>query len=120
MPNLQLGVTSVINVTISTPPRSNVVLTFLGNNLVFEPASITFLPDIDTTISLQVTPQIQSNADWNIPFKIDYLCSGASRNDYLCPPESFVAVHRRSGTSNLTMSVGLVLFLTALTTLLLI
>jgi hypothetical protein len=97
IPTLRLGVTSVMNVTISTPPRSNVVLTFLGNNLLFEPASITFLPHSQTTISLQVTPQIQNNADWNIPFKIDYLCSGGASLDYICPAESFVAVQRRSG-----------------------
>jgi hypothetical protein len=85
----------------------------LGNNLLFEPASITFLPDTQPTVSLQVTPQIQNNADWNIPFKIDYLCSGASRFEYICPAESFVSVHRRSDATTLTFGFAL-FFITTL------
>jgi hypothetical protein len=98
-----------MNVTVAPPPRTNVVLTLYGNNLLFVPPSITFLPGIDT-LTIDVTPIIQSNAQWNIPFKINYFVSGANAADYIAPPESLVSVHRRSTASTLVTITPLFLF----------
>jgi hypothetical protein len=95
IPELRLGVTSQMTVTVHPPPRTNVILTIFGNNLVFVPPSVTFLPEI-VTVRIDVTPIIQSNTQWNIPFKVNYLLSGANAGDYLTPPESLVSVQRPS------------------------
>jgi hypothetical protein len=58
IPDLQLGVTSQMTITVKPPPRTNVVLTMYGNNLVFVPPSVTFLPGVDV-VRVDVTPIIQ-------------------------------------------------------------
>lgn len=95
-PHLQIGTTSTVTVSTTVPPRSDVVLTFVGNNLNFNPPSL-LLTKSNNQASVQVTPvHSDYQTSQNIPFSVDYIVSGSNANDFITPYNSKLAVSRGS------------------------
>jgi len=106
--HLTIGAAGSVTITVSPPPRSNVLLTPVGNNLNFFPSTATFTPSI-SSVTLQVSAV---HADYavsdNIPFEVEYIISGLNIDDYIPPANSFLAVARGGAASadNLVLGAG--------------
>jgi hypothetical protein len=93
-PHLQIGQTSTLTIKTTAPPRSDVVLTLIGNNLNFNPPNILFTKS-RTEASISVTPVHADYKDSEkIPFTVDYIISGSNKQDFIPPAQTFLAVSR--------------------------
>jgi uncharacterized membrane protein YhdT len=96
-PRYQMNVQSHVDVEISVAPRSDIVITLYGNNLVFEPAHVTFRAGQSLKQSVEVTPLGATSYETDDQgFKVNYICSGTNSQDYLCPSETihYIALPR--------------------------
>jgi len=91
---LALGKTGYVQLTVPVPPRSDVVLTLIGNNLNFFPPHAVFSPTV-TNVTLQVSYAHGDYKDsMNIPFTVDYIISGTNWQDYIPPAQTYLGVGR--------------------------
>jgi len=94
---LKLGTTSQVNISVTVPPRSDVVLTLIANNLNFDPPHVTFFPNT----TYQVLSVSSAHSDFkdsdNIPFTVDYIISGSNWQDYVPPAQTFLGVSKGDG-----------------------
>jgi hypothetical protein len=95
-PHLQIGLTSTLTISVTAPPRSDVVLTLFGNNLNFNPTYALFTAKT-TTVQISVTPvHSDYQASDDIPFDVYYYISGTNQADYVQPQDTYLAVSRGS------------------------
>jgi len=93
-PHLQIGQTSTLTISTTAPPRSDVVLTLIGNNLNFNPPNLLFTKS-STVATTQVSPVHADYKDFSsLPFTVDYILSGTNQADFIAPAQSFLAVSR--------------------------
>jgi len=107
-PHLQIGQTSTLTISTTAPPRSDVVLTLIGNNLNFNPPNLLFTKS-NTVATVAVTPVHADYKDFdNLPFTVDYLISGTNKADFIPPAQSYLAVSRGTApqADSLTLSAA--------------
>lgn len=84
-------------ITVPVAPRSDVVLTLVGNNLNFNPPHAVFSSDV-TNVTLEVTYVHRDFKDSKeIPFTVDYIVSGTNWQDFIPPAQSYLGVSRGDG-----------------------
>jgi hypothetical protein len=89
-PRYQLDVKTMIKVSISVEPRSDVILTLVGNNLQFHtPQFLVFTRGGPTEQEVEVTPRHTTSYELDYTsFKVDYYVGGTNSDDYLAPSET--------------------------------
>jgi len=94
---LAIGSVGHVNITAEVPPRSDVTLTLIGNNLNFNPPTLTFTWDNFSQIAT-VTPVHSDYKDaTDIPFTVDYVIAGTNWQDFVPPAETFLGVRQGNG-----------------------
>jgi len=89
-PRYQMSEKTHVVVEISNLPRSDVVLTFISNNMKFEPAYVVFVADDVTTKHVVVTPLGTTSYELKYAsFHVDYQLSGTNAGDYITPSETY-------------------------------
>jgi hypothetical protein len=94
---LSIGAESTCTISVNTPPRSDVSLTLIGNNLNFDPPFVTFHPDVlSQTIKVTIV-----HSDFKdsiaIPYVVDYIISGTNYEDFVPPAQTYLGVARGNG-----------------------
>ncbi len=91
---LAIGEAGKVTISVTTPPRSDVVLTLVGNNLNFDPPYVTFTHSVtQQSITVNVVHADFKDSD-NIPFAVDYILSGSNWQDYIPPAQTYVGVRQ--------------------------
>jgi len=115
-PKLQIGQAGTVTIDVSAPPRSDVVLTLVANNLNFDPPYVSFSSTTTQSQNITVTAVHSDFKDsTNIPFKVDYIVSGTNWFEYIPPAQTFLGVQQGGapivgGISGSASTVGMNLF----------
>jgi hypothetical protein len=95
--SLKLGSTSNVVINVTVAPRSDVVLTLIGNNLNFNPPYVTFNPNV-TSVTITATPVHSDFKDSDeIPFTVDYIVSGSNWREFIPPAQTFLGIAQGNG-----------------------
>lgn len=106
-----------MNISVTAPPRSDIILTLVGNNLNFNPPHAHFTHSSGSLQSLSIEIVHADFKDsQNIPFVVDYIVSGSNWADYIPPAQTYLGIQQGeapvvgaicgSSSSHLVVSLG--------------
>jgi len=95
-PHLTIGQTGTVTVTTDVAPRTDVVLSFYGNNLNIVPSYVLITPN-KRTATAQITPMHADYKDFlQNAFIVEYGVTGTNANEFIEPEDTMLAVTRGS------------------------
>jgi len=102
--SLSIGEVGSVNITVTAPPRSDVVLLLVANNLNFEPAAATFSPNVTSQVLAVRIVHADFKSTQDVPYTVDYIVAGSNWEDFIPPAQTFLGV--RQGGAPVVGNIG--------------